>query len=288
MSVLDISMSTTNISVNKDMTLFEFAKSLVSNWSLTAPPVQPVQVEPVKVEPVKVEPVVFPWLKSWKLTLPTGQPEKPTEIEDLTDPVAIQCDSFRIFYNPQQSGIVFKAKVDGVTTKGSSYPRSELREMIVPQAEKNAKTEASWATTAGKHSLKVRQAVLNLPVRKPQLVTAQIHDSKDDLIMIRCSRLRPKTKLDPPTIILEIVFNDTQHTILDDNYQLGTIFDLEIQAESGVLTILYQNKVVKIPSKKSGCYFKAGCYTQSNLTKGDEPDAYGEVVVYEASVTHTK
>jgi hypothetical protein len=36
----------------------------------------------------------------------------------------------------------------------------------------------------------------------------------------------------------------------------------------------------------SGWYFKVGCYTQSNETKGDKPEAYGEVVVYKLKVTH--
>lgn len=37
-----------------------------------------------------------------------------------------------------------------------------------------------------------------------------------------------------------------------------------------------------------GCYFRAGCYTQSNTKKGDSPDSYGEVVIHELKVTHTK
>ena len=36
----------------------------------------------------------------------------------------------------------------------------------------------------------------------------------------------------------------------------------------------------------SGCYFKAGCYTQSNTSKGDASTAYGEVVIYSLSVKH--
>jgi poly(beta-D-mannuronate) lyase len=43
---------------------------------------------------------------------------------------------------------------------------------------------------------------------------------------------------------------------------------------------------VAVPRDASGCYFKAGVYTQSNPEKGDEPTAYGEVIIYDLSVTH--
>lgn len=43
---------------------------------------------------------------------------------------------------------------------------------------------------------------------------------------------------------------------------------------------------VSVARDAEGCYFKAGAYTQSNLEQGDEPDAYGEVVITELVVTH--
>jgi len=39
---------------------------------------------------------------------------------------------------------------------------------------------------------------------------------------------------------------------------------------------------------KEGCYFKAGCYTQSNTDKGDTPKSCGEVVMYGLEVTHER
>ncbi len=44
-------------------------------------------------------------------------------------------------------GVQFRAPVDGVTTSGSSYPRSELREMT-----DSGSSEASWSSTSGTHS----------------------------------------------------------------------------------------------------------------------------------------
>jgi hypothetical protein len=44
---------------------------------------------------------------------------------------------------------------------------------------------------------------------------------------------------------------------------------------------------LSIPSNAVGNYFKVGAYVQSNPSRGDKPDAFGEVVVYNATVKHT-
>ena len=36
----------------------------------------------------------------------------------------------------------------------------------------------------------------------------------------------------------------------------------------------------------SGCYFKAGCYTQTNTDRGDQASSYGQVMIYDLSVSH--
>ena len=42
-----------------------------------------------------------------------------------------------------------------------------------------------------------------------------------------------------------------------------------------------------IPVAGDGWYFKAGTYTQSNVERGDAPDAAGQVVIYSLGVTHS-
>jgi hypothetical protein len=86
-------------------------------------------------------------LTDWKLTLPTGQEGKPEEIvqpalSSFTD------EFFRL--NEARDGVVFTATAGGVTTSGSSYPRSELREM-------NGQELASWSNTTGTHTLRLRR-----------------------------------------------------------------------------------------------------------------------------------
>jgi len=68
---------------------------------------------------------------------------------------------------------------------------------------------------------------------------------------------------------------------------LGTAFDLKIQAQHGRVKVWYDGKEQmdwKISSK--GCYFKAGCYTQSNTSKGDAAESYGEVAIYRLETKH--
>ena len=207
-------------------------------------------------------------LSNWKLTLPTGQEGRPEEIvqpalSSFTD------DFFRL--NDARDGVVFTANAGGVTTSGSSYPRSELREM-------NGQEQASWSNTAGTHVLRVREAVTQLPAVKPHVVAAQIHDADDDVIEVRVEGRR-----------LLVQYNDgDDDATLDPAYALGTPYDLEIVAADGHIRVSYNGtQKADIVTTGSGWYFKAGSYVQSNLSRGDAPDAQGQVVLYALKVEHT-
>jgi len=52
---------------------------------------------------------------------------------------------------------------------------------------------------------------------------------------------------------------------------------------------VYYNDILKVSYNKSGSgyYFKAGCYTQTNISKGDSASSYGEVTIYNLQVSHT-
>ena len=189
-------------------------------------------------------------LSNWKLTLPINiakeilQPElKTTKIEPY------------FTLNTEKTAVQFRAPCGGDTTSNSSYPRSELREM-------NGSSKASWSTTSGKHTLVTKQAITSFPPIKPQVVCAQIHDDKDDIIEV----LYDGKRGNPGAIAVR--FNGkTQNTLLDDTYQIGTIFALKIEAANGYINIYY-NDIKKLFLAKVGSkmYFKAGCYTQSNVS----------------------
>ena len=134
-----------------------------------------------------------------------------------------------------------------------------------------------WGTNDGKvHTLIINQAITSLPSVKPHLVSAQIHDAKDDLIMVRLEGRK-----------LFVERNKVGNVILNPNYVLGTRFDLKIVASENHVKVYYNDELKmdwEVAAK--GCYFKTGCYTQSNESKGDKPDSYGEVIIYKLVVEH--
>jgi poly(beta-D-mannuronate) lyase len=218
-----------------------------------------------------LSPAGFLDLANWKLTLPVGEPCSPTEIKQP----ALRSFSVVPYFvmNEAGTGVVFQAHAGGVTTSNSGYPRSELREMT------NAGVEnAAWSTTLGTHTMTITQAITHLPAVKPHVVAGQIHDVSDDVVMIR---------LEGPNLFVE--GGGTDLGTLDPAYQLGARFVVKIEASTGHIRIYYNDLAtpkVDVARSATGCYFKAGVYTQSNPSKGDAPTAYGQVVIYSIAVTH--
>jgi poly(beta-D-mannuronate) lyase len=211
-------------------------------------------------------------LSNWELTLPietdhAGNPDiiKQPELATFTlNPYFL--------VNSTHDGVVFEANAGGATTSGSSYPRSELREMT-----DNGTNEASWSDTSGTHTMTIREAITHLPDVKPHVVAAQIHDTVSDVVMVRLEGTK-----------LFIEGDGNEIGVLDDNYQLGTIFSVSITAAGGHIKESYNGtQKVDYAHSGSGYYFKAGCYTQSNTSKGDAADAYGQVIIYNLDVSHT-
>jgi len=210
-------------------------------------------------------------LANWKLTLPVNTSHAGTPDEILQPELAGFQDVDYFHTNNTGSGVVFKAHCGGYTTSGSGYPRSELREMI-----NNGLGLASWSTTSGTHTMVITQAITHLPDVKPHVVAGQIHDAGDDVIVFRLEGTK-----------LFVDENGNNGPVLTTNYQLGDVFTVKFVARNGGVECHYNgNYVYTYSVSTSGCYFKAGCYTQSNTSKGDAPTAYGEVVIYGVSVTH--
>lgn len=218
-------------------------------------------------------------LKNWYITLPIGEPEKPLnvyqpDLEKYSHPTH--------FFVPsnQTSWVVFQAHAGGVTTKNSPNPRSELREMV-----NNGKDKASWKTTSGTHIMTFKGKTMALPKGRPSVVIGQIHDGSDDVIEVRC--WVPKGKTTP---VIDVFHDSTVYGLLKDDYKLGEEYTIRILAENGVMNVFYNDlntPKLKIKGKKSGCYFKAGCYTQANLTKPDvKPEDFGEAWLSQLTVEH--
>ena len=203
-------------------------------------------------------------LSRWKLTLPvdTELKERPDEIMPTQLSTFMMKD---VFYRSSAGTLMLKARCDGIPTKGSSYPRCELREM-----NDSGENEAHWSTMDAKeHSLTAQVVIHQLPNIKPHVVCLQVHDKEADVIMIRLEKRK-----------MLIEREGLPDVSLNSNYQLGTSFQIRITAGDGAIRIWYNEELrMNWPVKREGCYFKAGCYTQSNLKRGDAADAFGLVEI---------
>lgn len=214
-------------------------------------------------------------LSHWKLTLPMARKGSKNADEVRQPQLSMFQDPACFFVASTGEGVVFRATCGGTTTKGSKYPRCELRELFGSGKE----STATWDTDDGTvHTLDATLAITQTPVHKKHVVCAQIHDAKDDLLMVRLEGKK-----------LFIERNKAGDVALDENYRLGTMFDLRIEARNGRVKVWFNNGLkLDWEQSRQGCYFKAGCYTQSNVEKGDAPDAYGEVVIRKLSLSHVR
>src|SRR6266542_79014 len=121
-------------------------------------------------------------LTNWKLTLPLNSSGGlGGEAAEILQP---QLNSYvnNPYFVVNGNGVQFRAPVNGATTSGSSYPRSELREMT-----NNGSALASWSTISGTHTMYVREAITHLPAVKNQTMAGQIHDGSTKVIDVRLS-----------------------------------------------------------------------------------------------------
>ncbi|UUU19150.1 polysaccharide lyase family 7 protein [Streptomyces sp. DSM 40750] len=212
-------------------------------------------------------------LTNWKLTLPTGEDEDPTE---MTQPELATFSAMPWFRAESGCDAVgFRAAVNGVTTGGSNYPRAELREMT-----DGGEDEAEWSTTDGTHTLVVREAFTALPEERPYLVGAQVHGGDDDVTVFR---------LEGSSLYITDG-DDRHHHLVTDDYELGTEFEARFVAEDGDIDVYYNGRLETTISHDGDTnYFKAGAYTQANCDNSEPctDDNYGEVRISHLEVTHS-
>lgn len=231
----------------------------------------------------------------WKITYPNGS-------EDKT--LCGEANNEYFSVNNAGNGIVFTAPIrsNNGTTPNSSYIRSELRER-----EADGSKDIYW-TTSGKHVVYAKQAITHLPIVKDHLVATQIHGNKsegiDDALVLRLEGSH-----------LFLSFNGgvlRSDLTIKNNYNLGTVHEIMFEVIDGKHYVYYSEDgnlndayatgnasqyLVKDGSNNhvmdinyGDAYFKIGNYTQSNADREgsytDNPNNYGEVVVYDFWVDH--
>lgn len=214
-------------------------------------------------------------LTNWKLQLPTGNPSNPSSPLEIKQPQLRTYKNPPYFYaNTNCDGVGFTAPVNGVTTSGSSYPRSELREMI-----NNGATNQAFSSTVGTHKFQVLLAFNTLPKVKPHLVGLQVHGGDDDASTFR---LEGKN--------LWITNGDNAHWYLvTNNYSLNTRFLAGYEVAGGQIKAFVNGRqVTSFPATFTAGYFKTGAYTQANCTNSTPCNStnYGRTFVYAMSATH--
>ena len=226
--------------------------------------------------PVESYPANVLDLTNWKLNIPLDEDKNGTS-DEIKQPKLATYTLNPWFHNDAtNTGVVFRAHCGGVTTSGSGFPRSELREMT-----NNGTTGASWSSDAGTHIMEIEQAITHLPVVKPHIVAGQIHDANDDVIVFR---------LEGKKLFLD--HNGADGIVLTNNYTLGTRFKVKFEVSGAQVKSYYNDALIETyPIHFAGAYFKAGAYVQSSCqgrkkVAGESCDAYGEVVIYKVTVTH--
>ena len=217
-------------------------------------------------------------LTNWKVTLPVDADGTTTgRAAEVTQPRLASFVREPYFLPGPRGGVRFRAPTNGATTQGSSYPRTELREM----AEGGTRL-AAWSTTEGRHSMTIEQAITAVPATKRHVVAGQIHDGTDDVLTIRLEQLR-----------LFVDHNGVDGRTLTGSYVLGTRFTVRVEASGGEIRVYYNGSQAPndtLTRAGGGMYFKAGAYTQSNCTRETATPCgegnFGEVVIYALKVDH--
>ena len=207
-------------------------------------------------------------LTNWSLALPI--PNDRNLPLTINQPELNQFSN-EFFYATSDNGVAFRAHAGGVTSRNSQYARCEIREMT-----NSGRTNAAWNSSSGSHTMRVTQAITKVTPKKPHMVSAQIHAYKDAALTV----VIKGNKLCVENFGKEIA-------VLDPQYRLGTKFTIRITVTSGNASVFYNDvQMARLVVKENSCYFKTGAYLASSTEKGDAPESYGEVIVYDVDVSH--
>ncbi|NET71246.1 MAG: polysaccharide lyase family 7 protein, partial [Sphaerospermopsis sp. SIO1G2] len=118
-------------------------------------------------------------LTNWKITLPVDRDDETDgRAHEILDLVYYEHDDY--FFQGADGAMVFRADADGATTKGSTYARTELREM-------DGDDLASWTLEDG-GTMTATLTVDEMPVFSDgdpgRIIIGQIHGQDDELIRL--------------------------------------------------------------------------------------------------------
>lgn len=227
-------------------------------------------------------------LADWKLTLPVddggGSGGDAAEVEQLAgyaDPAH--------FYATADGAVVFTAAVDGATTSGSRYPRSELREM-------RSGDEAEWALAQG-GTMSATLAVNAVPTRDDgspgRLIVGQIHGEDEELVRLYYEDRTVYFVNDQAgpddeetDFTLENAAGEEPDIAMGERFSYlidarGTTLVVEVHADGDVYR---STTTINDVWQSDTFYFKAGVYLGVNQETGS---GTGRVSFYALDVSHS-
>lgn len=195
--------------------------------------------------------------------------------------------------NARGDGVQMRVSMSAPTTSGSKNPRTEFREMAA-----GGTTEMAFDPARGYHMLWVTETVTHLPPVKPSAIGCQIHNSQSDVIEMGW---QPRSDY-ATTGKVEFVFrvNGTSSGLprLSTDYVIGTKMTFGMAFDQGDWAIYNQDLLVPFYTSTApgapvinftgarDCYFKAGCYAQTNKTI-DAPTEYASIDMFAVNSIHS-
>jgi Ca2+-binding RTX toxin-like protein len=225
-------------------------------------------------------------LSNWKITLPVDSNGRfsgtAMEVKNLSG-----YQHSKYFYTAADGAMTFVAPVEGATTSGSSYARSELREM-------NGTANAAWNLQTGgfmSATLEV-DAAPNRDGTGGKIVVGQIHGQDDELVRLywengklyfandQAGSNNSETKFyfvnasgQQPDVSLDERFSYTINA-KGDNLEVTVFADGQIYKSVSKINSVWQSDTF---------YFKAGAYLGANESNGS---GYGQTSFYALSFNH--
>jgi hypothetical protein len=263
------------------------------------PPEPPDHEEPGEGEPDEQEPTdpsppptpnpnrhpsqVLPVLRWWTIMLPTGGQGDPDSLYLVDKSIK------DTYYVDSNGAVVFECPADGVHSPNSKYARTEGAQMVPGKQWKrepwrSGPDESDPATAGVRHELYAELAIdmSGLTGQRPRINGLQIHDGGDDVMQVQ---FREDGSLG-------ISHKDGKAwEVLDSAYPNAAFFTCRITVQAHMITVQYARggkaKVVTIPKRGSGWYWKAGCYINTGgASEFTQPaGARGRVLLRKLEVT---
>ncbi|MFD0461714.1 polysaccharide lyase family 7 protein [Microvirga aerilata] len=225
-------------------------------------------------------------LSNWKLTLPVdasgSMSGTAVEVKSLTG-----YQNSKYFYTGSDGAMVFYAPVEGATTSGSSYARSELREM-------KGTEKAAWSLSTGgfmSATLEV-DAAPNREGAGGKIIVGQIHGQDDELVRLYWENGKLYFANDRAgSSNSEVKFYFVNAAGQQPSVSLDERFSYTINAKGSDLevTVFADGQIYKSVTKINSVwqsdtfYFKAGAYLGANETNGS---GYGQTSFYALNFNH--